>query len=331
MRKHLLSLGVMALLGSFAMAQISETVENGETHNNFPIDMSTQGVLEDPYYSNGAYYNIEGTPKKSVVQTSLGLSTYGFNCSYTNEFRMADDFTLTETVGIESIKFFAYQTGSSTTSTMDMVTLQIWDGDPSNPSSNIVWGDEFDDVMSATAWSGAYRVLDNALNNTDRPIMVQTVETPGLVLGPGTYWLDWNVSGTLASGPWASPIVIEGETVTGNAKQFTPDNGWVNLIDSGASAQQGLPFEIYGAALGVSDLSSTAFSVYPNPASKFLNVSAKNKIDEVVVFNMAGQQVMKLTPNGINAAVDVSSLAKGAYVVQVKINGQVQTQKFVRK
>jgi len=45
--------------------------------------------------------------------------------------RVADDFTITEgNWTIETITFFTYQTGSSTTSTITGVNLQIWDGPP---------------------------------------------------------------------------------------------------------------------------------------------------------------------------------------------------------
>lgn len=331
MKKHLFSLAIAALIGGVAGAQSTETIDNGASFDTYPQEVGTDDGPAGSYYSNGPYYNVEGTPNLSILQGSLGLTTFGFNCAYTNEYRVADDFELEESVAIESIQIYAYQTGSSTNSSMDMVTMLIWDGSPDDPNSNIVWGDEYDDVMSATAWTGAYRVTESNPTATDRPIMVQTIETPGLVLEPGTYWIDWNVSGILTSGPWASPIVLDGVAETGNALQFTPDNGWQGLIDSGASAQQDLPFEINGEALGVHDFHSSAFSVYPNPTNKFLNINAKNKIEEVGVFNMAGQQVMKLSPKGINAALDVSSLAKGTYIVQVKINGQVQTQKFIRK
>ena len=37
--------------------------------------------------------------------------------------------------------------------------------------------------------------------------MKQTV-TIGTSLTEGTYWIDWQTGGTLASGPWAPPIAI---------------------------------------------------------------------------------------------------------------------------
>ncbi len=70
------------------------------------------------------------------------------------------------------------------------------------------------------------------------------VGTVNTVLPAGTYWLDWQVGGSLASGPWAPAITILGQTTTGNAMQQTVSTGvWANFIDVGP---QGLPFIIEG-------------------------------------------------------------------------------------
>ena len=68
----------------------------------------------------------------------------------------------------------------------------------------------------------------------------------GISLIPGTYWLDWGVGGTLASGPFCPPISILGTWTTGNSLQNT-GAAWVALTDGSATGiqyAQGLPFEI---------------------------------------------------------------------------------------
>lgn len=332
MKKHLLSL-VVAFAGVGVAFSQNVELASDSTPTVGIAETGTDGVMEGTLYSNGPYYNVEGTPNISQLQdTSLGLSTYGFGASDANAQRIADDWVLTDNVSVDSFQFYAYQTGSTTTSTISYMTLRIWDGAPNDPASTVIWGDEFDDVMSDTEFSGAYRQLESSPGDTSRPIMVQTVNTPGLSLTPGTYWIDYNFGGTLSSGPWASPITITGETTTGNAMQLTTD-GWNPAIDTGVNAAQGFPFEVNGTAdgMGVNDLTTTSFSIYPNPTSKFLNVNAKNTIDGISVYNLAGQEVMKVSPKSINAALDVSSLPKGTYVVKTSILGKVQTQKFVKK
>jgi hypothetical protein len=66
-----------------------------------------------------------------------------------------------------------------------------------------------------------------------------------VTLNPGTYWLDWQVSGTLSSGPWVPPITINSQTTTGNALQYIPSSGsWNAAQDSGTFTNQGFPFII---------------------------------------------------------------------------------------
>lgn len=187
----------------------------------------------------------------SEVQTGLGMTIYGFGHQVSSGNRIADDFTVTDAAGwhIDTITFFAYQTGASTTSTITAVNLRIWDDIPD--TGNIVWGDDTTNVMTDTQWTNIYRVLDTSPTNTDRAIMANVV-TVNVDLPQGTYWLDWQSDGSLSSGPWAPPITILGTTATGNAMQYTTTNGfWDICTDSGTGDQQGFPFIIDGAILPV--------------------------------------------------------------------------------
>lgn len=184
----------------------------------------------------------------SALQTALAMSTFGFGNQLTAGNRVADDFTVTGGGWfIDTITFFGYQTGSSTASTFTAVNLRIWDGPPNLPTSSVVFGDTTTNRMISSTWSNIYRTLDTSLGATDRPIMAN-VTAINTFLPAGTYWVDWQADGTLASGPWAPPISILGQTTTGNAQQFTTAGGWANLIDTGSGTPQGLPFIIEGSS-----------------------------------------------------------------------------------
>jgi hypothetical protein len=206
-------------------------------------------------YNNGPYINSPGTgpggTDESLLQsTSLGMSTLGFGGQLSAGNRLADDFTLTSSARIRKIKFYAYQTGSTTTSTMTAVNLRIWNGPPNNPGSSIVFGDTTTNRMTATNWANAYRVSETT-RDTQRPVMVNTVSLD-VTLGPGTYWLDWQTDGSLASGPWAPPITKNGQTTTGNALQYLSSSGsWAAALDGGTNTPpQGFPFIIEGEGGG---------------------------------------------------------------------------------
>ncbi len=214
-----------------------------------PVWAGPRAVL----YDNGPFITHPGGgvggADASYLQTALGLNVYGFGHAISSGFRVADQFTIPagQTWDITSITTFAYQTSSGTTSTINNINLQIHDAQP--PGGTVVFGDTTTNRFSSSAWSNVYRVLDTSPVNTDRPIMATIATTP-VTLGAGTYWINWQVGGTGASGPWAPPITIVGQTLTGDAIQFD-GAAWNPLIDTGtAGTQQGLPFIVEGTVQG---------------------------------------------------------------------------------
>lgn len=256
----LLAAGLMASAPVYAQTQ-SEEVGSAPAATFGAPDLTapiwTRGVMGTVLFDNGPLVNSVGTgaggADESVLQTtSLGMTTLGFGHQVLNGNRMADDFTIPpgETWIIDEFVFFAYQTGSTTTSTMTGVNMRIWDGDPSLPGSTVVFGDTSTNVMTDTAFTNIYRITETTVGANNRPIMAQTADTAGLVLPAGTYWVDWQSDGSLASGPWAPPITITGTATTGNALQSLADNGatWQPAVDGGTDTpQQGLPFLVVGA------------------------------------------------------------------------------------
>lgn len=73
-----------------------------------------------------------------------------------------------------------------------------------------------------------------------------------------------------------------------------------------------------GDATSIEDKSSNSnIAIYPNPTSGLLNVVANSNIDEVVVLDIAGNVMMTESANANNVSLDLSSLAKGMYLVKV--------------
>jgi hypothetical protein len=217
-----------------------------------PVWDAPEAILFD----NGSVMNSPGTgaggADESILQgTSLGMTTLGFGHQILNDNRISDQFTIPagETWDITNITFFAYQTGAPTTSTMTAVHVEIYDGAP--PGGTVVFGDMTTDVMSSTAWSGIYRVTETTTGSaTDRAIMAQVTNTP-VTLGEGTYWVVWQTDGSFASGPWAPPVTITGNSTTGDGLQST-DAGisFPPALDGGTSTGQGFPFIIEGTVQG---------------------------------------------------------------------------------
>ncbi|BDQ01807.1 T9SS type A sorting domain-containing protein [Ignavibacterium sp.] len=252
MLKQIYSLVVLFLLSFSLFAQDAsrEMVDPSELGGpilaTYPINW--QYTPEAVLFDNGPYFNSPGGgpggADASILQTALGLNVLGFGASQASGIRVADDFVIPagQTWTIEDFICYAYQTNSPTTSTITAVNVRIWNGQPG--VGTVVFGDTVTNRMSATTWSNCYRYSDTNPGTT-RPIMKQTV-TLGVTLGEGHYWIDWQLAGSLSSGPWAPPITITGQTTTGDALQYL-SGAWNPIIDNGtAQTPQGLPFILNG-------------------------------------------------------------------------------------
>lgn len=85
------------------------------------------------------------------------------------------------------------------------------------------------------------------------------------------------------------------------------------------------------ATMAVDEANAHSFSYYPNPTSGILNISSKNKIESLEIYNMAGQKVMTLNPKENASEINMSKLQPGVYMVKAVVNGKVITNKVIKK
>lgn len=79
-------------------------------------------------------------------------------------------------------------------------------------------------------------------------------------------------------------------------------------------------------AFGISGL-----TVYPNPATDVLTISAKGLITGVTVTNMLGQTVMQQSSSSGTLQLNVSSLSEGAYMLQVQSEEKSASVKIIKR
>ncbi|HEY1013970.1 MAG TPA: MBG domain-containing protein [Herpetosiphonaceae bacterium] len=218
--------GLLALLS--ALPQRQAAASPARAGQASPSRSVPPGACANPVVDNGTFVtntgNGPGGADTSVLlNVSAGRTIFGFGSNAAAGFSMAENFTLTNALSPTQATFFTYQTGSTTVSTITGVgAVTLYDGPP-GAGGNVIAG-PVSPPISSTGFTGVYRVAENAQTGSTRPIMQVTINWPFGTLQPGAYWLQWGLTGSLASGPWTVPLG------PGNARQFN-GTSWAEALD----------------------------------------------------------------------------------------------------
>ncbi len=80
--------------------------------------------------------------------------------------------------------------------------------------------------------------------------------------------------------------------------------------------------------LAVEDVSKNNIKIYPNPVIGLLKISAKEKIENITIFDSSGKQVLHAESTTI---LDLENLVSGIYFIKIKTNSSMITEKFIKK
>ncbi len=78
--------------------------------------------------------------------------------------------------------------------------------------------------------------------------------------------------------------------------------------------------------LSVTDFSDTDFQLFPNPTKNTLNIQSKFPIENVEIYSPQGVLINEYISN----TIDVSQLSTGIYFVEVTVDGNSATKKFIK-
>lgn len=126
----------------------------------------------------------------------------------------------------------------------------------------------------------------------------------------------------------AAPDGEYGFTVVGSTTEEDPTAD----PDANDPSKEVLNFTIIidRSALGTNDMDLKAFNYYPNPMKNQLNLEAASDIDNLVIYNIFGQEVMNKTPNRKETRLNTSSLKAGVYIMKVNVDGHQKSFKLVK-
>jgi hypothetical protein len=73
-------------------------------------------------------------------------------------------------------------------------------------------------------------------------------------------------------------------------------------------------------------------SIYPNPTNKYLSLNVRNKkIQKLTINDLSGKIVLNEKNPNNNNTIDVSILKAGIYVVNIEIDGEILSTKFIKE
>ncbi|MEO0405229.1 MAG: T9SS type A sorting domain-containing protein, partial [Bacteroidota bacterium] len=72
-------------------------------------------------------------------------------------------------------------------------------------------------------------------------------------------------------------------------------------------------------------------SLFPNPATAELNLTADTQMDFVTIYNVVGEQVLNQQVNASREVINIDALSAGVYVVEVTAGNVVSTLRFIKE
>src|SRR5690554_4611638 len=142
-----------------------------------------------------------------------------------------------------------------------------------------------------------------------------------------TYWI--NIQFKDLGGTTQVYWMVTSSTAVGNPVASSESGGaWYNVdtIYDGVYTWIGDCEDV----LSVEDNSLNNFTYYPNPTKEELNLKSSENIENVTLYNMLGQVVLKQEINATTSSIDVSRLSTGTYLMKVSINGHVSSFKVLK-
>jgi hypothetical protein len=173
-----------------------------------------------------------------------------------------------------------------------------------------------------------YRKPGNVLDTAKIFFNIDSINTrlnaQGAVARNFTQWPIWGVPIVNEPTPMAANYAEE----VANLKQFIRKR--IIWLDSKWILNTGCP-----APLAVSDIDLTnQFAIYPNPVNDIVNISfsgkSKNSFN-VAVYSIQGSKIYTSYTKERNASINISTLAKGMYLLNITTDKGSMTRKIVKE
>lgn len=86
------------------------------------------------------------------------------------------------------------------------------------------------------------------------------------------------------------------------------------------------------SALNVEDIENNSFSLYPNPANNWIHINGKFSSEDLHlnIYNMNGRMILKQQLKSNMSSINIETLEKGVYLMEISDSTIRQTQRFIK-
>lgn len=104
----------------------------------------------------------------------------------------------------------------------------------------------------------------------------------------------------------------------------------IGVIDNGDTTGTIYPMSIFVGTYGA--ISNSNWLVYPNPAKDFITIQTQGNQNpiEYKIFNLNGILIKKGILNSKESKITIKEIPKGMYFIEVNLNGQLTTKKWIK-
>lgn len=319
------------------------------------LDAGSWSLLQS--YSNAGMgnANVEHITEEMIIPNVAGqyfqirFRAHGIN-SFNANGRSIDDLVIYQITEESCFKPSDLYADQITTNSAEI----SWTPGGDESGWEILWGHEGFDHQSAgsliTNINAIPYLLENLEHSSSYDVYLRAVCNNGLfseLVGPVTFTTET---------PWYDVVVIvnpeEGGVVSGYGTFMhghdvtltaTPADNYVFVSWEESGQQYSTDLQInfvleedrsfianFQLAVFVNELVDNWLTIYPNPASRHINIYSSIKINTLEVFNITGQMVKSHQVNKNSYLMDATSLQEDVYVVRILlVNNEIITRRLL--
>lgn len=340
-------------------AECATLVSPADAATNVPVGSVTfewtPSATGEPAVSYNLYYGLTSTTVTNLVgnytTTSDDINVSGYGTTFYWQIRPVNAAGETQGCPIwsfttESSPFLPYCGPLAYSTSIEPITLVNFAGINNTTSEVVDETPEHENFIS---------IQGNVEQGGTYPIVLKG-NTGGNFTNRFVVFIDWNQNNTLNDAgevyfgdglltiinstgvdaiQAAGDIIVPTDALTGVTRMRVKKlYGTTNTADpcSGASYGQAEDYSVnVSAPASLSDNVIDGFSMYPNPVNNSLNLKALNNIDAISIYNMLGQELMRVNPSSTQVQLDMTQISIGSYVVKVQSGAQVGAYSLIKQ